>query len=126
MTERAPDVRDWNRVAWGLVAISVGAIVLVDRAGGHGLHLPERGWPLIPLAFGLVRVAQWRSTGCPPRWTGLWMVFVGVWGLLTEMHVFGLDYSNSWPLLVMGFGGLLIAGSGPGGHCAPNRRRRHA
>ncbi len=47
---------------------------------------------------------------------GIWMIFIGIWGLLTEFQVFGLDYHTSWPLLIIGAGLKMVWRSleGPG------------
>lgn len=38
---------------------------------------------------------------------GIWLIGVGVWMLVSQMHFFGLNFHTSWPLLVV-LGGIII------------------
>jgi hypothetical protein len=40
----------------------------------------------------------------PSKWTGIWFIYLGVWCFINEFHVFGLWYTTSWPLLIVGTG----------------------
>lgn len=98
--------RNDGRIVGGLIVIVVGLAMLADRTGFDGLHLSGRYWPLILIALGLVKLAgapgpDGRRGSLRP---GAWLVFVGFWGLVSEFHAFGLNYGNSWPLLVIGAG----------------------
>ena len=39
---------------------------------------------------------------------GLWLVGVGCWMLVSQLHVFGLDYGTSWPLLIILSGTIML------------------
>ena len=39
---------------------------------------------------------------------GLWLLGVGCWMLISQLHVFGLDYHTSWPLLVILSGTIML------------------
>jgi hypothetical protein len=39
---------------------------------------------------------------------GLWLVGVGCWMLVSQLHVFGLDYHTSWPLLIILSGTIML------------------
>jgi len=96
-----------GRVLAGLLIIAAGVMLLADRIGISGIHLSGRYWPLLLMAFGVVRLfdpAAGRRGGRRSRWTGAWFVYLGLWGFVNEFHVLGLDYGTSWPLLIVGAG----------------------
>lgn len=106
-TEKTPD--DWSRggqVFIGLAIMVLGLGFLLDRLELWHLRLSPRLWPLLPLAFGLARLLA--GPGVTKRGrtirSGVWLSGVGLWGLVSEFHVFGLDYDTSWPLLIVAAG----------------------
>jgi hypothetical protein len=96
-----------GRVFAGLIIIAVGVMLLADRIGISGIHLSGRYWPLLLVAFGFVRLFDpptRRNGARRSRWTGVWFIYLGFWGLVSEFHILGLDYNTSWPLLIVGAG----------------------
>ncbi len=81
-----------------------GALLLIDRLGLAEIHITAHLWPILPLGLGVLRLidppvtADGRPRG---RRSAIWLVFIGCWGLLNELHLFGLDYGSSWPLLLI-------------------------
>jgi len=39
---------------------------------------------------------------------GLWLLGVGCWMLVSQLHLFGLDYHTSWPLLIVLSGIIML------------------
>jgi hypothetical protein len=96
-----------GRVVAGLVIVVVGVAMLMDRTGiaDMSLHLSGRYWPVILIVLGLARLFDPpRRHGRPSYRSGGWLLWIGLWGLVSEFHAFGLDYDTSWPLLVIGAG----------------------
>jgi hypothetical protein len=94
---------DSSALATGILLIGVGAIFLLDRldfADFH--HLIHHWWPMIIVALGVVKLAG-RN-----RWGGLWFIAIGTWLELAHLHVFGLTFGSSWPLLLIVFGAGMI------------------
>lgn len=91
-----------RRVVVGLIIVLVGLAMLADRNGFGDLQLSSRYWPFILILLGGARLFD------PPRRhgrrSGGGLLWVGIWGLVTEFHVFGFDYATSWPLLIIGVG----------------------
>lgn len=83
--------------------------MLADRIGLGGLHLSGRYWPLIVVALGILRMgAPSRHGRSSSTRTGAWLVYIGLWGLVSEFHMFGFDFRTSWPLLVVGAGVFIV------------------
>ena len=118
--------RPTAQLMMGLVLILVGIALMLDRITILGIE--GRWWPFIPLALGAVKFiapsASGRGTGSSRR-SGAWLLFFGLWGLVNEFHLFGLDYATSWPLMIVGVGIMIVwrAFEGPN-VCARSDARR--
>jgi hypothetical protein len=122
-TEMRGRPRNPGRIVGGIAVVLVGLSMLANQIGyGDGLHLSGRYWPLILIAIGIVQIAEVSERDGRPqsRRKGVWLLFLGAWGLVNEFHAFGLDYGTSWPLLIIGAGVLMVwravenpAGRGP-------------
>ena len=91
----------------GLILISFGILFLLDRLNVADFgQVMRHWWPLFPIAIGVTKL--WcRKT----FWSGAWLVAVGIWLMFASHGWFGLDYGNSWPLLLIVLGGGIIARS---------------
>jgi hypothetical protein len=84
----------------GMMLVVVGTLFLLDR-----LRIEDFGdllrlyWPLIIVFFGVSHLLRRDS-----MWSGVWLVFTGVWLQMAHLHLFGLTYRNSWPLLLIALG----------------------
>jgi hypothetical protein len=110
-TEMRSRPRNPGRIVGGIAVVLVGLSMLAGQIGyDDGLHLSTRYWPFILLAIGVVRLAEVSGPDGRPRSrrNGVWLVFLGAWGLVNEFHAFGLDYGSSWPLLIIGAGVLMV------------------
>ncbi|TAK16434.1 MAG: hypothetical protein EPO35_05385 [Acidobacteria bacterium] len=110
--------RDRSGVSTGIVLITVGLIFLADRQGYGGFH---NLWPLILIVLGATKILFPRdgsmrvgvvagSRGCREhRFSGLWLVLVGVIFLMNQNHI--LSISQSWPLFIVAAGvGIMFSG----------------
>ena len=87
---------DRNALFIGLVLIGFGALLLLDRLQiAEFRFLVRNFWALIPGAFGLWKVIQGRI------WSGLWLMVISAWLLLSHLRLFGMSYRSSWPLLLI-------------------------
>jgi hypothetical protein len=99
-----------GRVAAGAVIMTMGLIMLAD----HSELLGRTLWPAFPgfilIAFGLVNLAG-ASRDCSGRrqspLNGVWLIFIGSWLSMNFLHLFGFNWVNSWPLVVIA-GGIMI------------------
>ena len=90
----------------GAALMLLGVAILVDQADWLKWSLSVRLWPFVLMFLGLVRlVAPGTKRGRPrPRRTAVWLLSIGLWGLISEFRLFGLNYATSWPLLVVAAG----------------------
>jgi hypothetical protein len=84
----------------GIILIALGTLVFLDRMGVADLHEVFRNlWPMFLVILGLPKLFR-RET----IWSGLWLITLGVWLQISGLRLFGLTYSNSWPLLLIALG----------------------
>ena len=99
-----------GRVASGLVILALGALMLMDR---HDVFHRDtmRFFPgVVLIVLGAVRLL-WDDSprrGKRGGYGGVWLVLVGGWLIVSESHVLGLTYHDSWPLLIIGAGVLIV------------------
>ena len=90
----------------GAALIVVGLAFLADQLTWWDFRISEHFWPVILLFLGSVRVLfPGYKNGCQrSRRGGVWLLSIGLWGAISEFELFGLDYSTSWPLLIVAVG----------------------
>ena len=99
-----------GRILAGVGIIVFGMLMLWDGNGVPVIRLSGHYWPVILIAFGLVRLIDppQRAGKRRSRRSGAWLLFLGFWALSNEMQLFGLTYATSWPLLVIGAGAAMV------------------
>lgn len=97
-----------KRLVFGLTLVLVGTALLLDRLSA--IDINRHYWPFIPLFIGIVKLLVPSRSGqvARSRRSGAWFIFIGLWGLVSEFHVFGLYYDTSWPLFIIGFGLMVV------------------
>jgi hypothetical protein len=106
-TEPAPVRRPrFGQVLVGLALMLVGLGFLMHRLDVWHVHLSARFWPLILLVIGAAKFLDGpvENRDGRSRRGGMWLIYIGVWGLISEFELFGLSYDTSWPLLVIALG----------------------
>ena len=88
--------RDRGPVIGGVVFITVGLILLLEKMGylpyGFALHF----WPMIFVVIGIVKIAY--AGGRP---TGVVLIGVGVFLQLHEMGIIHLNFWDLWPVFII-------------------------
>lgn len=95
-----------GQVLIGLAIILVGLGFLMHRLDVWHVHLSAKFWPLILLGIGAARFLDGpvETARGGPRRNGLFLIYIGLWGLVSEFELFGLGYETSWPLLIIAVG----------------------
>ena len=100
MTSTTPRTGAENTMFFGLILIALGTLLLLDHLDVVGFGRMVRDyWPLILVFIGVPQLLDRRSFS-----TGVWMVALGGWLQASRLHLFGLTFGNSWPLLVVAAG----------------------
>jgi Domain of unknown function (DUF5668) len=119
-TQEPAQARPDRHLLFGLALVVLGALMLADQLSLGEL---ENSWPVFPIVFGI-----WKLIHPPPsgrvmrsRRPGMWLLYIGAWGIVNEFHLFGLSYEKSWPLMIVGVGLMLVWRSfeGPDRDCRP-------
>jgi hypothetical protein len=102
-----PDVEArGGQVFIGLALMLLGLAVLFERMDLWHLNVSARLWPFFLLLLGLVKFVSgpYRTRRGRKVRGGAWLIYIGLWGLINEYHLLGLDYDTSWPLLIVAAG----------------------
>ena len=95
-----------GQVVAGLVLIAGGLGFLLYNLGMVEISVPWRWWPLILVAIGAGRLAT--AHDGDRRRSGAWLVVIGCWLLINSLGLFGLGWHDSWPLLIVAAGGMIL------------------
>jgi hypothetical protein len=126
MEEQTEDVSGYRpaAVVAGVVLLGLGAAMFLDTTGTVHLHFGRMIGPLVLITMGASMtlgrsavVCDYRGSrgdhdGRPHRrrggaTSGIWLIGIGVWMLVSQNGLFGLTFHNSWPLLII-FGGIIM------------------
>ena len=98
---------EWRRqLVWGVVIIVVGLTLVLDRMDIVELGTVWHYWPLIIVVTGMNKLVGYPSARHFSD--GIWTILVGLWMFAVVEGMFGLTWSNSWPLLIIAFGIKLV------------------
>jgi Domain of unknown function (DUF5668) len=103
--------RNTGEIVVGVIIVGMGLLLLGDRYLDRDLPLMRSWWPLILIVMGAARLANGDSgpDGRPrSRRSGVWLILVGVWALVSDAHLFGLTFGTSWPLLIIVAGVMMV------------------
>lgn len=86
--------------------ICLGVAFLLDQQGIIALQDIWQYWPLLLIIGGAIRIIDPET----PRdvASGAWTLLIGVWLFANFEGWFGMDFGNSWPLLLIGWGLSLL------------------
>src|SRR5262249_3397110 len=117
-------------IAGGLILLTLGVAMFLDTTGTVDLHLGRLIAPIILIALGTAMMVDrgavivgYRERGADGQvrkrrrhhgspFGGVWLIGVGAWMIASQMHVFGFNYGNSWPLSIILAGILMIVRGG--------------
>ena len=87
------------QLLFGIVVIVAGILFTLDNLGLVEADQYIRFWPVIPILFGALRLAQAQtSTGAL---TGFLFLVFGIWQLLEEVTTLRVHVDDIWPLLLV-------------------------
>ncbi|MES2901685.1 MAG: DUF5668 domain-containing protein [Pseudomonadota bacterium] len=98
---------DWRKqLAWGLILIAVGVSMFLQKMDLIDFYSLWHYWPLFIVAAGAIKMITYSRAS--EFTSGLWTVLVGLWLHAVFEHLFGLTFRNSWPLVIIACGAVMI------------------
>lgn len=94
--------RHRGKVLTGLLIMAAGILLLLSNFNMVDIGPVWRYWPLILIALGVDKI--FTAGTMKERGEGIWLSFIGSWLLVSFLHIFGLTFATSWPILIIGFG----------------------
>ena len=91
-----------GRVVAGLVLILFGALFLAHNLDIIYIEHVGRYWPAVLVVIGLVKLFS--GGGNSRHGDGLGWIFLGAWLFISLNGLWGFDFHNSWPILIIGWG----------------------
>lgn len=93
-----------SRLIVGLFVVGAGVVFALDELGLAAAEDFLQWWPLVLVAIGLMKLADRQSH----RLLAGGLVVAGLWFLAINLGYLAADYTDLWPLLLVGVGGALI------------------
>ena len=86
----------------GLILIGIGSLLLLERLALVGSGTWIQYWPFIIAIVGVGRIIDARSAAHVAR--GGFLIFVAFWLYTCMTHTWGLNFQNSWPVVLIALG----------------------
>lgn len=86
----------------GLVLIGIGSIFLLDRWAYIDSGSWIQYWPFIIALAGVGRMVDARSVNQATK--GGFLIFFAFWLYANLQHLWGLNFFNSWPMILIALG----------------------
>jgi hypothetical protein len=86
----------------GTILLVVGLLFLFNNFDLIYLGPISHFWPLIIIAIGITKLLN--ADHPVERRKGGWWVMIGLWFLISTLHLFGFSFHNSWPILLIVLG----------------------
>ena len=96
-----------SQVILGAFVIGLGLLFLLDNMNLFDFHRVISFWPTVFILMGVVKLLDTTS----PKGTvsGVVLIGVGVVMILNRLGYLNVDWRSAWPLILIGFGVLVIA-----------------
>ena len=111
----------WNgRMLLGILILAIGALLLLNNTDIINLGPIHTLWPLILVVIGISTIVNaydrqdsgvgvWRGrTRRPHSSGGIWLIFIGLWFLVSSNHLFGLHFRDTWPMFIIAWGVSMV------------------
>ena len=87
---------------WGIFLVALGAGFLLDQMGV--VHMPRLWdlWPVVFLVIGTAHIAEGRLG------SALTFLLIGAWCFACEFGWYGMDFHNSWPVILVAVGAGIV------------------
>jgi hypothetical protein len=86
----------------GTILLVVGMLFLFNNFDLIYLGPVSHFWPLIIVAIGITKLLT--ADHPADRRRGGWWLMIGLWLLISTLHLYGFSFHNSWPILLIVLG----------------------
>lgn len=111
-------------VLGGFVLLALGVGLLIDRTGVLQLH--HLTAPLVLIVLGAIMSLEHGGFvyGVPARddegnvrfqtrqrrgvGSGMWLIWIGIWMIISQNHLWGFTFQTSWPLFIVAMGMMTV------------------
>ena len=90
----------------GIVLLTVGFVLMLQNFDVFYIGSVWSYWMFIPVIIGIVKLGTANSK--KDFGEGIWWIFIGLWLYVSIKHVYGLDFSDTWPALIIAWGVSII------------------
>ena len=88
----------------GLILITIGVMFFLDQMNVARFgHVVRDFWPLFILIPGIIKLLDSED-----RSGAVWMIGIGSWLFVANLGLWGLNWGNSWPLILIAFGACIM------------------
>jgi hypothetical protein len=94
--------RSYGHLSIGIFLLIIGIALLLDKFDIFSVGSVWHYWPVLLIANGFGHLLNTQETWKYRK--AIWWLFIGSWLFICELHLFGLSYHNSWPILLIGIG----------------------
>jgi hypothetical protein len=98
--------RSYGQFSVGIFLLFVGTALIFNKFDLFVIGHVWNYWPLIIIAIGIGKLFD--AQFAEEYRKAFWMLLLGCWFLISELHLFGFHYSNSWPILLVGAGITIV------------------
>lgn len=95
-----------SQLLWGGVLLLMGTAMLLDNLRVIELGSVWQHWPALIIALGIGKLLE--AEHPRERISAFWFIFIGAWLYISVFRIFGLDFQDSWPLLLVGVGASMV------------------
>ena len=83
----------------GTILLAVGLLFLFNNFDFIEFGPVTHFWPLIIIAIGVTKFLTAEHPA--ERRRGGWWMMIGLWFLISTLHLYGFSFHNSWPILLI-------------------------
>jgi uncharacterized membrane protein HdeD (DUF308 family) len=99
-----------QRALFGFILIGIGLLALFDNFDYLYIESFWHYWPLLLVAFGANKMLDFRNDH--HFWHGAGQAAIGLWLFACLEQIAGLNFHNSWPVLLIIWGIVRVALAG--------------
>lgn len=98
--------RSNGSVIVGVILLTIGFVLMLQNFNLISIDSVWSYWMVVPVIIGIVKIATMESKKDFGK--GVWWIFIGMWLYISIKHVYGLNFGDTWPALIIAWGISII------------------